>query len=59
MRQQGAAYDGPRLSVNRRLAVGGEQQDGAVVVDDDLDLALVVLDVNPDEPVSAWQVRAR
>jgi len=58
MRQQGAACDGPRLSVNRRLAVGREQQDGAVV-DDDLDGDLVVLDVNPDEPVSAWQVRAR
>ena len=58
MRQQGAAYDAPRLSVNRRLAVSGEQQDGAVV-DDDLDDALVVLDANPDEPVSAWQVRAR
>jgi len=27
-----------------RLVVGSEQQDGAVVVDDDLDVALVVLD---------------
>ena len=38
-----------------RFVIGREDEDGAVV-DDDLDRALVVLDANPDEPVSLWQV---